>query len=160
MNPPGAGDSAAAAGDPSGATGDPSDAAPIAAAPAVGADGEPMADTPTGADATIAGAAGEQDTPWKSGMAASTVKDDGHPIGAPTRDGRSHQYELRAYGTRIEVYMDGQPVPADRIRMADQSVGVLDANGAVIERMDLPAGWTEDAQKATTPDPNDPFDFR
>ncbi len=160
----------------------------------MGPDGEPMPDTPTGADATLIGT-GEhggtggaastghepppparaaaapaddaeepanvpQTAPWKSGESATRVHSQEVPVGTPVRDGLPHRYELRAFGTEIEVYMDGQPVPAERVRVSGQAVGVLNADGKVIERLDLPEGWTEDAQRATTPDPSDPFDYR
>ncbi len=129
-----------------------------------GPDGNPMPETVTGADPGLEG----NDPAWKSGMSATALTQpvppaahaDSGPVATPTRDGQAHRYELRAYGTDVEVYMDGQPVPADRVRMHANQVGVLDANGTVIERLDLPANWTEDAQKATTPSAGDPFDFR
>jgi hypothetical protein len=129
-----------------------------------GPDGNPMPETITGADPGLEG----NDPAWKSGMSATelakpvepAVHAEQGPVAIPTRDGQAHRYELRAFDTEIEVYMDGQQVPADRIRMHANQVGVMDANGKVIERLDLPANWTSDAQKTTTPSPGDPFDFR
>lgn len=61
----------------------------------------------------------------------------------PTRDGRAHRYELRAFGDgHVEVWMDGTRVPDDRIYRRDAVVAVLDADGHVIERLDLPSNWT------------------
>jgi hypothetical protein len=57
--------------------------------------------------------------------------------------------------------MDGVRVPADRIVIREGRVGVLDAKGAVIERMDLPSNWMKPESK---PDASvltgNPYDFR
>jgi len=76
------------------------------------------------------------------------------------RDGQAHRYELRAYGTDIEVFMDGEAVPAERVKVSGQVVTVLNADGKAVERLHLPQHWTEDAQRAATPSATDPFDFR
>lgn len=133
--------------------------------PKLGPDGEPMPDTITGADPKLEG----NDPEWKSGQAAaspsrtdardSDAQADG-PLANPTRDGKAHRYELRAYDTNIEVFMDGMPVPAERVRVRGTQVGVVDENGTLIERLDLPEHWTEDAQHAATPSATDPYDFR
>ncbi|MFM9097810.1 MAG: hypothetical protein ACKOQW_05895, partial [Phycisphaerales bacterium] len=61
----------------------------------------------------------------------------------PARDGQAHRYELRAFGDgHVEVWMDGTRVPNDRLFRRDAMVAVLDADGHVIERLDLPSNWT------------------
>lgn len=142
--------------------GDSSAATPPDAAPndAASANDAPTAPTAPPADDAAEPAGSTQTAPWQSGQSATLIVPKGTPVGVPVRDGQPHRYELRAFGTSIEVYMDGQPVPAERIHVSGQSVGVLNASGQVIERLDLPEGWTEDAQRATAPDPSDPFDFR
>ena len=62
---------------------------------------------------------------------------------APARDGKAHRWELRAFAdNHVEVWMDSEPVPADRIVRDGHRVAVVDASGTVIERLDLPAAWT------------------
>ncbi len=61
----------------------------------------------------------------------------------PTRDGRAHHWELRAFkDNRIEIFMDGHPVPADHVVRKGNHVAVVDESGAVIERLDMPPTWT------------------
>jgi len=61
----------------------------------------------------------------------------------PTRDGKAHRWELRAFkDNRIEVFMDGQPVPADHVVRKGNHVAVVDESGKVIERLDMPPTWT------------------
>ena len=61
----------------------------------------------------------------------------------PTRDGKAHRWELRAFkDNRIEVFMDGQPVPADHVVRKGNHVAVVDESGTVIERLDMPPTWT------------------
>jgi hypothetical protein len=61
----------------------------------------------------------------------------------PSRDGGTHRWELRAFkDNHVEVWMDGERVADDRIRREAHRVAVLDAQGTVIERLDLPASWT------------------
>jgi len=61
----------------------------------------------------------------------------------PTRDGKAHRWELRAFkDNRIEVFMDGQPVPADHVVRKGNHVAVVDESGKVIERLDMPPNWT------------------
>lgn len=62
---------------------------------------------------------------------------------APARDGKAHRWELRAFADdHVEVWMDSEPVPAERIVRDGHRVAVIDASGTVIERLDLPAAWT------------------
>lgn len=75
--------------------------------------------------------------------APETAPAPAHPDLVPHRDGRAHRWELRAWDRdRIEVYMDGERVPDERIIRAGHLVAVVDASGRVIERLDLPAQWT------------------
>lgn len=61
----------------------------------------------------------------------------------PTRDGKAHHWELRAFkDNRIEIFMDGQPVPADHVVRKGNHVAVVDESGKVIERLDMPPTWT------------------
>ncbi len=61
----------------------------------------------------------------------------------PTRDGKAHRWELRAFkDNRIEVFMDGQPVPADHVVRKGNHVAVVDESGTVIERLDMPPTWS------------------
>ena len=61
----------------------------------------------------------------------------------PTRDGRAHHWELRAFkDNRIEIFMDGHPVPADHVVRKGNHVAVVDESGTVIERLDMPPTWT------------------
>jgi len=61
----------------------------------------------------------------------------------PTRDGKAHRWELRAFkDNRIEVFMDGQPVPADHVVRKGNHVAVVDESGKVIERLDMPPTWS------------------
>jgi hypothetical protein len=61
----------------------------------------------------------------------------------PHRDGQAHRYELRVFdGDRIEVFMDGERVPDERLARDGRMIGVRDADGTVIERLDLPQHWT------------------
>ncbi len=61
----------------------------------------------------------------------------------PHRDGQAHRYELRVFdGDRIEVFMDGERVPDERLVRDGRMIGVRDASGTVIERLDLPQHWT------------------
>lgn len=61
----------------------------------------------------------------------------------PTRDGQAHRWELRAFsGDRIEVFMDSQPVPSDHVVRKGNHVAVINDQGTVIERLDLPDTWT------------------
>ncbi len=62
---------------------------------------------------------------------------------APARDGKAHRWELRAFAdNHVEVWMDSEPVPAERIVRDGNRVAVVDAGGTVIERLDMPASWT------------------
>ena len=71
----------------------------------------------------------------------------------PTRDGRAHRWELRAFsGDRIEVFMDSQPVPPDHVVRKGNHVAVINEQGTVIERLDIPDTWTpEHGTKADAP---------
>ena len=71
----------------------------------------------------------------------------------PTRDGQAHRWELRAFsGDRIEVFMDSQPVPPDHVVRKGNHVAVINDQGTVIERLDLPDTWTpEHGTKADAP---------
>ena len=61
----------------------------------------------------------------------------------PTRDGQAHRWELRAFsGDRIEVFMDSQPVPPDHVVRKGNHVAVINDQGTVIERLDIPDTWT------------------
>ena len=61
----------------------------------------------------------------------------------PTRDGQAHRWELRAFsGDRIEVFMDSQPVPPDHVVRKGNHVAVINEQGTVIERLDIPDTWT------------------
>ena len=61
----------------------------------------------------------------------------------PTRDGKAHRWELRAFkDNRIEVFMDGQPVPTDHVVRKGNHVAVVDESGKVIERLDMPPTWS------------------
>ena len=61
----------------------------------------------------------------------------------PTRDGQAHRWELRAFsGDRIEVFMDSQPVPPNHVVRKGNHVAVINDQGTVIERLDLPDTWT------------------
>jgi hypothetical protein len=61
----------------------------------------------------------------------------------PHRDGQAHRYELRVFdGDRIEVFMDGERVPDERLARDGRMIGVRDASGTVIERLNLPQHWT------------------
>lgn len=62
---------------------------------------------------------------------------------APARDGKAHRWELRAFAdNHVEVWMDSEPVPAERVVRDGNRVAVVDAGGTVIERLDMPASWT------------------
>ena len=71
----------------------------------------------------------------------------------PTRDGQAHRWELRAFsGDRIEVFMDSQPVPPDHVVRKGNHVAVINDQGTVIERLDIPDTWTtEHGTKADAP---------
>ncbi|MBU3683401.1 MAG: PDZ domain-containing protein [Phycisphaerales bacterium] len=70
----------------------------------------------------------------------------------PARDGRSHRYELRAFDDgHVEVWMDGERVPAERVYRRESIVAVLGADGGIVERLDLPANWTP--KHGTPPEP-------
>lgn len=112
---------------------------------------------------------GEPDGRKDFAAAQSPGRDNGLPsqaqaqaeIPTPTRDGRAHQYELRTYGTDIEVYQDGQAIPQDRILVKGNKVGVLDANGTVIERMTLPRNWDKlESAPDTSVLAGDPYNFK
>ncbi|MFO0961333.1 MAG: PDZ domain-containing protein [Phycisphaerales bacterium] len=118
-----------------------------------------------------AGATPTGEPDGRGDFAAGVVpgKDNGLPsqaqaqaeIAAPKRDGRAHQYELRTYGTDIEIYQDGQPVPQERILVKGNHVGVLDANGTVIERMTLPRNWNKlESAPDTSVLAGDPYNFK
>lgn len=62
---------------------------------------------------------------------------------APARDGKAHRWELRAFAdNHVEVWMDSERVPEERIVREGNRVAVIDAGGTVIERLDMPASWT------------------
>jgi hypothetical protein len=64
-------------------------------------------------------------------------------LGEPTRDGKAHRWELRAFADgHVEVWMDGERVPDERIVRDAHRVAVTDASGTVIERLDMPKAWT------------------
>jgi PDZ domain len=64
-------------------------------------------------------------------------------LGEPTRDGKAHRWELRAFAdSHVEVWMDGVRVPDERIVRDAHRVAVTDASGTVIERLDMPKAWT------------------
>jgi hypothetical protein len=107
----------------------PAPAAPSAPAPAVAA---PAPEAP----APAASAAAAPPAPAPPAPAVD-------PKLLPHRDGRAHRYELRVFdGDRIEVFMDGERVPDERIMRDGRMIGVRDAEGTVIERLDLPQHWT------------------
>jgi hypothetical protein len=60
---------------------------------------------------------------------------------------------LRAFsGDRIEVFMDSQPVPPDHVVRKGNHVAVINEQGTVIERLDIPDTWTpEHGTKADAP---------
>ena len=75
--------------------------------------------------------------------AAPGAPADGRFAKAPARDGKAHRWELRAFAdNRVEVWMDSEPVPAERIVREGNRIAVVDAGGTVIERLDMPAAWT------------------
>lgn len=70
---------------------------------------------------------------------------------APERDGKAHRWELRAFRDgRVEVFMDGEAVPQERIARKGNHVAVTDGSGAVVERLDLPAAWSPSHGEADT----------
>ncbi len=127
--------------------------APAAATPEPAPQAAP-AETPAPAPAAAP-------TPTTAPAPAAAAATAPAPIPVPTRDGQAHRYELRTFGTDVEVYMDGERVPADRIVIREGRVGVMDAKGNVIERMDLPSNWMQPESK---PDASvlqgNPYDFR
>lgn len=95
------------------------------------ADGAPEAKADTGAAGATAAA----------GAPAGATTAERFP--PPSRDGKSHRWELRAFkDNHLEVWMDGERVADERIRREAHRVAVLDGDGTVIERLDLPASWT------------------
>ncbi|MFO0784409.1 MAG: PDZ domain-containing protein [Phycisphaerales bacterium] len=151
------------AGDGAGTT----DAAPeAAAAPAV----TPAATQTAGTETATAAAPGAESaaapeaaqaapaTADSAAQAAPAAPQTPARLGAPKRDGKAHQYELRAFKDRIEVFMDGQLVPADHVKMQGNRVAVVNDQGVVIERLDLPRGWREEEQMVGQP--TGPGDYR
>lgn len=149
-------------------TGEPDGREAFAAAPAHGADNglpstleqgaaagaPPAAEGSDGAQAAADGTRGARPATTSVTPAAATVP-------PPQRDGHAHQYELRTYGTDIEVYMDGTRVPQERIVVRGARVGVLDEKGVVVERLDLPRNWMD---SESPPDASvlkgNPYNFR
>lgn len=70
----------------------------------------------------------------------------------PTRDGKAHRWELRAFAdNHLEVWMDSERVPDARIVREGNRVAVTNDAGTVIERLDLPANWTPQHGAAGAP---------
>lgn len=97
--------------------------------------------------AVIGGCAAEQQATQLQDTAPSSPAVPGGPAELadrmPERDGLAHRWELRAFKDgRIEVFMDGEAVPQERIARSGNRVAVTDAAGKVVERLDLPESWT------------------
>jgi hypothetical protein len=121
----------------------------VATAAALAAGCATEQDSPTGGTASAQPASREASMPEDvSGSAAAAGAATDAPaaratLGEPTRDGKAHRWELRAFADgHVEVWMDGERVPDERIVRDAHRVAVTDASGTVIERLDMPKAWT------------------